>query len=131
MSTVNQMVIKSSAGSDVFRVGPRQGDYLTLEFEGHSLRAVSKIYLYDDNSSLLKLFENLGQNWKGWEGVKSWSSLEGDFTLSCSADKLGHVFMAIELVNRTVEPNWTIKTSLQIDSGSLETVLSQAKSLLG
>ncbi len=130
MSSNNPMIIKSSDGLGLLRLGPRHGEYLNVELEGPELRASTRIYLYEDNLSLLKLFEELSKNWKGWGGVKSWASLEGDFKVSCASDKLGHISFSLEIVNRTVDPEWAVRTTVRVDSGSLDDLFKQEKALL-
>ncbi|MEO5969573.1 MAG: DUF6228 family protein [Bdellovibrionia bacterium] len=129
MNPKNQMIIKSFSGSELFRIGPRQGDYLEMELEVRSLRASTRIYLYDDNGSFLRFFEDLSKSWKGWEGPKSWKSLEEDLKISCTVDKLGHVSFVLEMTNGIGDPQWTVKTTLKVDSGSLENIFDQARTL--
>jgi hypothetical protein len=130
MNPVKNIVIKSSEGSELFQIGPREGEYINLELRMPALKARARIFLYEDNIGLFRLFEDLAQNWKGWQGVKVWTSLEEDLKLSCSTDGLGHVTIALEVTNRTVGSTWIVKASLKIDAGSLEQITHQAKTLL-
>ena len=50
------------------------------------------VYAFDPmDDGLGKFFEELAALWRGWTGSKVWNSLEGEFTLKCNHDGLGHV----------------------------------------
>ena len=129
MSSQNKIIIQSES-SGVLRLGPRYGEYLDLELEHHSLRASTKIYLYEDNVSLLSFFEGLSQRWQGWDDIKTWSSVEGDLKLSSSIDSLGHVSFGLDMANTVISPGWLIKTTLVVDAGSLALLAQQARNVL-
>jgi hypothetical protein len=57
-------------------------DYLTVTAELEGLRASRKIYDYGGWSGLLAFVEELAAHWRGWNGNKTFDSLEGDFRLS-------------------------------------------------
>ncbi|MFZ9595110.1 MAG: DUF6228 family protein [Bdellovibrionia bacterium] len=119
-----------SEGAGLLKLGPRKGEYIDVGIERQSLLASTRVYLYDDNRSLLRLFEELAANWRGWEGSKDWSSLEGDVTISCTTDNLGHISFNVELTNNNTEPPWTIRTKLTVDAGILEKILKEARIVL-
>ena len=75
-----------------------------------------------------KFFEELAAEWRGWNGAKQWSSLEGELHLQAKSDKLGHVCLTVSLGIINGRDDWKLQTDLMIESGQLE---SLAKSLNG
>jgi hypothetical protein len=94
-----------------------------------SAASSSKIYIYEP-SGLGVFFEDLVANWKGWEGVKEWSSVEGDFVLSCTSDGLGHVAMEVMLKSGVYEDDWCVKAVIHVEAGQLEGIAAKVKQFL-
>jgi hypothetical protein len=51
-------------------------DNLTVTAELQGLRASKNVYDFDGWSALLSFFEELALNWRGWDGDKTFDSLE-------------------------------------------------------
>ena len=67
------------------------------------------------------LFDEFAAEWRGWEGEKKWSSLEGELHLTATSDKLGHVFLSVTLgVDFGWRNEWKLKTKLVLEAGQLE-----------
>lgn len=125
-----ELKVTIGSAADKITIGPRKGDYIDFVLERQSLRASTTVYLYDDNLSLLKFFEELSKNWQGWEGTKNWKSLEGDLSIQCSTDKLGHVAFNLEISNNNIEPSWTLRTTVMAEAGNLNDLLTQVRTVL-
>jgi hypothetical protein len=89
----------------------------------------AKIFL-DSPHDLVDFFEDLAANWKGWEGVKSWTSIEEDFALSCMSDKPGHVAMRVTLKSGLFEDDWCVKATIYMDAGRLGAIASSVRQFL-
>lgn len=76
----------------------------------------------------MKLFETLAENWKGWSEEKKWSSIEGEFAITCTHDKRGHIKLDIEMHQEfgSSEP-WRLRASLVLEAGQLERIAKDAK----
>src|ERR1700691_5899488 len=72
-------------------------EYLRASLSGSGLKAsATGVYLYDAQG-LAQFFQDMAANWKGWEGEKTWSSIEGEFGLAATSDRLGHITLRIRL----------------------------------
>ncbi|WP_392533075.1 DUF6228 family protein [Nostoc sp. C117] len=104
-----------------------RNDYFTLMLSSPALNASKDIWLYTENDysdfqSLVNFFKEIARAWKGWEGKKTWSSIEGDFVLSCTSDKLGHITLQIELVQLDEIETWSANFNLKTEAGQLEKI---------
>ncbi len=92
-------------------------DYFTVHLGG-DITTTLRVYSYSPHSEPFSaLFEKLGQQTRAWDGELSWTSLEGEFSLKASCDTVGHVFLAIEMVNHTTD--FQIQCQLHTDFGQL------------
>lgn len=69
-------------------------------------------------------FCEMAQAWTDWDGVKRWTSLDGEFNLSATTSRLGHVALKIKLATLTS----TMSTNLALEAGSLERIARYRKS---
>ena len=105
-------------------------EYFTVEFSSPSLTAFHQVWMYaGDGERLSSLFEEMAENWTGWEGVKIWDAIEGDFRLSCTSDKLGHITLKVKLVGRNSPQVWTVELNMEIEAGQLERIANETKLL--
>jgi hypothetical protein len=107
--------LTQTAGSEYFRVTVRR----------NVLWASSKVYIFDPfDYTLKKFFDGLVENWKGFDGEKVWTSLEGELTLKCTSDKLGH--FAIKSTIRNNVGMCSINT-IYVESGQLEKIAAEVE----
>jgi hypothetical protein len=71
------------------------------------------------------------RSWSGWEGTKTYRSLEGDLKLDATRDRLGHVLLRVELFELLGLTDWMAGGTLQLDSGQLPELSLQVDALLG
>jgi hypothetical protein len=105
------------------------GEYFAVDIESFQFRAQRKVFAYRDAQSLLHLFEWMAENWRGWPGSKSWASIEGEFSLECSTDSLGHVHIDISLSEQDHSEPWRLKARINVDAGQLDEIARNARSL--
>ena len=68
---------------------------------------------YPDFSGLERYFTDLERHWRGWTGMKSWSSLEGEFSLDAE-----HTGARIRVVARLVsERLWEARADFAVGAG--------------
>lgn len=126
---VDEVTIKSSRSAGELKLsdpkppGTRHPvEYLRVSLKDKDIAASSaKIYLYEPHS-LAAYFEELAAGWKGWQGVKQWSSIEGDFSLSCKSDSLGHTALEVMLKSGLYEDDWCVKAVIHVDAGKLDEI---------
>src|SRR5260370_40228555 len=58
--------------------------------------------VYDDRpDEFALLFDDLARDWRGFEGVREWFSLDNASLITYTSDRLGHVFAAHEHDNNS------------------------------
>ncbi|MBA2502119.1 MAG: hypothetical protein H0V27_04480 [Pyrinomonadaceae bacterium] len=134
---VDEVTIKSSRSAGELKLsdpkppGSRYPvEYLRVSLKDKDIAASSaKVYIYEPHSLAL-LFEELTASWKGWEGAKEWSSVEGDFSLSCKSDGLGHVAIEVTLKSGLYEDDWRVKAVVHVDAGILDEIARKVSQFL-
>lgn len=134
---IDEVTIKSSRSAGELKLSDPKPpssrypvEYLHVSLKDKDIAASSaKVFLYEPHS-LAALFEDLAANWRGWDGVKEWDSVEGDFILSCTSDTHGHVAMKVTLKSGLYEDDWCVQAIIYIDSGQLEDIAAKVKEFL-
>lgn len=127
LSSVTISSVNSGAKLEFFNLTQ---DYFSVRFSSPSLSASHRVWIYDrDTHLLVKLFEEMAQNWKGWEGVKIWEAIEGDFGLACTSDRLGHITLKVELVGRRSPESWFAEFNLVLEAGQLDKIATRMAAL--
>ena len=119
---MDSVIIKSSATSATLAFCEREGDYFNVVYESPAVKIQKRVWGYTDCQALAGLFHSLSQDWKGWNGVREWSSIEGDFGLSATSDKLGHIKLSMSFREVDASEEWGAKVCLFVDSGQTENI---------
>jgi hypothetical protein len=127
---MSKVIIKSANTGAKLEFSEVENEYFTVTFSGVSLSASHRVWVYTgDCEQLVSLFVEMAENWTGWEGTKSWAAIEGDFSLSCTSDKLGHIALEVELVGRDTPELWSAKFNVEVEAGQLEKIATEVKKL--
>jgi uncharacterized protein DUF6228 len=78
-----------------------------------------------------ELFDGLARDWRGWEGVRTLVSLESQLEVSCSADRLGHVSLRVELSGDHLGSDWRAADTIYLEAGQLEDLARRARGYFG
>jgi Family of unknown function (DUF6228) len=70
---------------------------------------------FDD---LCAFLADLAKHWKGWEGQKSWTSLEADLTIVARFEGFGRVVLSVELRGPDAPFAWTFSAAITTDPGA-------------
>jgi len=99
-----------------------EGDYFTVALDAGDCNAELGVYAFADAHGLADLFVSMAEEWRGWEGEKSWCSLEGEFELHATTDALGYVAIRAVLTNANLESEepWHMDAVLVTEAGQLE-----------
>lgn len=102
------------------------------EFDGRSARialvasdhsATRVVWFPLDEPGLDRFFTWCARDWKGWTGTRTWSTVEGEFALTCESDRLGHVTLTVEIASSGgIYDSWTLRARLGLDAGALERI---------
>ena len=118
-------VIKSSKDGLALEMSIENSDCVIAKVSGTGLQAGAPVYTYM-SQGIGQYFGDLANNWKGWQGKKEWSSLEGELKLKASCDHLGHIFLSVHLINGA-PPIWEIQADLTLEAGQLENLATEAR----
>ena len=99
-------------------------DSFVVGVRSANLKCSAKVYGYmsDGLPAYFSELDNLMNNFGGWEGARTWSSLEGELEISASADSLGHVTTKVKLRSGHYELDWTAEAGLLLEAGQLSRV---------
>ena len=76
----------------------------------------ASIPAYDDRyGQLAVFFDELATSWRGWEGARAFSSLEGEFEITARHD--GHVRPAVHLRRVDGPGLWSVQAEVKVDPG--------------
>ncbi|MBA4031417.1 MAG: hypothetical protein C0478_11095 [Planctomyces sp.] len=76
-------------------------------------------------------FAELAMRWADWEGELVWSSIEGELTLRCSRDSLGHISIRTELASGPMPDDWKVEATIVVEAGQLESISRRANVFFG
>jgi hypothetical protein len=108
-------------------------DYYRAELNCGAMHAA--VEFYEMNIRPVGDFVNgLASAWRGWDGERTWGSLEGEVGLRASHDKLGTVKLAAELRSDVYASQgggylWTATALLFLDAGGLDSLARRAAEL--
>ncbi len=127
------MIIKCCKNDGELEFSEKEGlslsagrEYFRATIKSKYLMSFTDVYAFDPfDSNLVRFFEDLAENWKGFAVEKEWSSLEGEFILTCTSDNLGH--FALEVTIRNNEDTRYARKTIFIESGQLEKIAQEAR----
>ena len=123
-----KLAIKSNASDRELVFSNLKGDYFQVEIRGFKVSANATVYAYTDANGLNNIFQELGKIDKPWSGEKKWESIEGDFILIITCDKLGHVLLEVKLRVLQGHPEEaSVTANITTDFGSLSNIARDAK----
>ena len=99
---------------------------LIAEFDSPGLSSATQVYLLGGCDHLDRFWRDLAENWRGWEGTRSWQSLEGDLELSATSYRLGHVALEVRL-EEGAPFQWRVHGKLSLDAGQLDRIAAAAR----
>jgi hypothetical protein len=121
----------TSSSSDVaLEFSGVEGDYFRVAVVGRDHSATRRVYAHTDGKGVARLLSEAADEWRGWRGCKSWESLEGELRLELTADRLGHVTLAVRIRSDPGRADpWQLHAELSLDSGQLERIAGEAERL--
>jgi hypothetical protein len=129
---MSKVIIKSANTGAKLEFSEVRHEYCTVTFSSASLNASHRVWFYTgDRERLVSLFTEMAEHWSGWEGAKIWAAIEADLSLSCTSDSLGHITLAVELVERDAPEAWSAQFQVEIEAGQLEQIAREMKAWLG
>lgn len=122
------VVIDSGAGK--LSLGPLDNEYLEVSYQTNGITISAKPYLYIDGVGLANFFRSMANEWKGWEGSKSWASIENDFELEATNNGTNSVDLFFSLrKNIGADDDWEFKGKIKVELGALDKVAEDIETL--
>lgn len=124
----SRVAIQSNSTS--IEIGPLENDYISIKFHSDGVQVEARPYLYTDGQYLAQFFQALANDWKGWNGGRTWKSIEGDLQFEAFHNMLSDVNLQVTLKKQN-DPNceWEFNGALRIDPGKLEFYAKSIKEL--
>jgi hypothetical protein len=94
-------------------VTPNDQYTATLDLESGTTSRV----VHEYGNGLPTFFADLAASWRGWDGTKSYHSLEGELALSAVHDGLGTVELMVT-IGQPWPPEWSTTASVDLGAGA-------------
>jgi hypothetical protein len=119
------------SNSDVYlEFSDVEDDYFRVSVKAHDHSASRRVYAYTDGTAIARLFADAAREWKGWVEAKVWESIEGEFRIALTSDRLGHVTVAVRVRSDPGgSDRWQLEAEIGLDAGQLEGVAKEADRL--
>lgn len=91
---------------------------VTLTLPGLSATARVDGCSPDGEHTLGVFFRRLSDDWRGWDGERTWASIEGAFDLTATHDGLGHVALRVRIRSGQCDDDWTATGVVRLDAGN-------------
>jgi Family of unknown function (DUF6228) len=93
---------------------------------GYEIHATTRVSSFR-SPSLAEYFQDIADNWRGWEGEKYWSTLESDLEFKATSDKLGHVRLEFSLKRPYTQFGWVLQAALELEAGQLDAIAANVR----
>ena len=106
-------------------------DKFWVRVTDHNLSAAAEVYAGYAPSHPAPLFADMARQWAGWSGELVWRSLEGELAIRCSRDRVGHIFVRVELRFGPMPHDWRVVLTVLAEAGQLENIARRAELFFG
>lgn len=126
---MTEVTIKSSESSYRLIFSNKIGENFDVRYKGQAIEVARTVWAYEDFPYLVGFFQKIATNWKGWDKSIEWQSVEGEFTLSATSDRLGHALITIGMTQYDDDEQWKVNLSLRINTTQASDIVKGLKSL--
>lgn len=120
MVSIVEVVIQSIEGRRLILSHPSPGSdedlwsfTATLETE----TAKARVGVWDDGIGLAEFFAGLAEAWRGFEGERTYDSLEGNLSISCCHDRRGSIVCEMTVAQPS-PPSWSLSAEMTLGGGA-------------
>lgn len=125
MSGSPRFELRSARDGAVLLFAPHDRDYFTVALRANGLDASVRVASYL-SEGFAAFFGRLAAEWRGWEGVHEWSSLEGECILRARCDRAGHVTLTARMEYRQ-SAAWSVEGEVALEAGQLDAITAAAR----
>jgi hypothetical protein len=99
----------------------------TLSIPGGSVTTT----VHEFGTWLPRFFREIAADWRGFDGVRSFASLEGELVIDARHDGLGTVYCSVS-IRQPAPPEWELSAELDFGAGAhLAAMAEELEHLLG
>jgi hypothetical protein len=110
--------------------GAYDGFEMEVRLYGGGVEAADRVYDHLPRR-WTELFERIATDWRGWDGQRTVETLEGQLRLLCTADRLGHVALRVEMRGEMSGSDWRAADTIYLEAGQLDDLARRAKEYFG
>jgi Family of unknown function (DUF6228) len=88
---------------------------VVVRLRSGGLDASLRVWAPGGFGDLVAFFNGLAAGWRGWQGTRTYESLEHDLRLTATHD--GHVQLVVQLRETMVPDGWSATAVVQLDRG--------------
>ena len=133
------MLVRGEANGSSIELSEEEGltkpggsEFYRVTLRGNEFEASTRVYAFDPmDKGLPKFFDGLARDWKGWEGTRHWSSLEGEFELEFRHDGIGHAETVATIHSNRHGHGWSGEIRFDIAAGELERIAKDINRFFG
>jgi hypothetical protein len=129
--SLSPLVLKSADSASTLTLSDIVGDRFTACYSSPEVTVSRRVWAYTDFGLLVDLFQSMARDWKGWDGERTWGSIEGEFSISATADRLGHVSLSLGFTQNDASEPWSVSVQLNLEAGQLERIARHVTALFG
>ncbi|HRE71001.1 DUF6228 family protein [Accumulibacter sp.] len=119
--------INSTSSTRELVFSAHKDESFRVELKGFAVSASADVWAYTDANGLNEFFQDLGHLEKRWQGQRSWTSIEREFSLAATCTSLGKVTFRVTLLGLQGAPEeWRVEARLVTDLGQLEKIAKHA-----
>ena len=101
-------------------------DAYAVDLVARDLRASVRVENPGFGHPPTQLLQALVPCWSGWEGKKSWYSMEGELEIDATSDRTGHITLLVRIPGDSAV-SWSALARVVIEAGQLEAVAQAAE----
>ena len=76
-------------------------------------------------------FQDIAQDWRGWDGEKTWHSLDGELDLTATSDLRGHITIRVQLQPTAGPEGWRVTSYAYAEAGQLDSLSRRVAQFFG
>jgi len=122
MSEFTVRSVDDGASLTLRSLGPER---YVAELQAKGLSASIQVDPLDRVDGLERFFAEVAENWRGWKGELTWHAVEGEYSITATCDKAGHVTMAPRFYYGGPH-TWLAEVRLTLEAGQLAVIASAA-----
>lgn len=126
----NGVTIKSSKDATRLVFTDVTKESFTALLEGLKFSGRTSVSTYHSGSPSA-LFDEMARDWMGWEGTKTWASLEEELRIEATEDLTGHISLVVTMRDCCDPANWRLKTTLELEAGQLSEIAKAVRKAFG